>query len=45
MLEKLKEQARMGKQIRCEGAMRKSFNQRLGRAVVVGRGCLLVART
>lgn len=35
MLEKLKEQARMVKQIRCDGTMRKSFQQRLVRAVVV----------
>ena len=45
MLEKLKEQARMVKQVRCDGTMRKSFQQRLVRAVVVERGCLLVART
>ena len=39
MLEKLKEPAKMVKQTRCEGAMRKSFNQSLLRAVVVERGC------
>ena len=38
MLEKLKEQARMVKQVRCDGTMCKGFQQRLVRAVVVERG-------